>query len=282
MKVLVTGAKGQLGSDVLKRLAKNKIKALGTDIDSLDITDKAAVDSYIKSFDPDAVIHCAAWTAVDKAQEHPEKCRQINVLGTSYIAGACKEAGAKMIYISTDYVFNGKGVKPFQTHDKPDPVNYYGLTKYQGEQEVIKYLSDYFIIRISWVFGLNGPNFVKTMLNLAQTKNTLSVISDQIGSPTSTYDLAKLISNMVTTNKFGIYHATNEGFTSWYDFACAIFKQAGIKININPVPSSHFPTIAKRPLNSRLSKESLDNAGFNRLPSWQNALARYIDNPKIS
>ncbi|AZO93474.1 dTDP-4-dehydrorhamnose reductase [Halocella sp. SP3-1] len=275
MKVLVTGANGQLGYDVVKRLEQNKIGYLGTDIDTLDISNEEQVKRVINDYNPDVVIHCAAYTAVDKAEDERKLCYAVNVLGTRYVADSCKETNAKMVYISTDYVFDGEGDKPFEVTDTPNPVNYYGQTKHEGELEVQKSLEKCFIIRISWVFGIHGNNFVKTMLRLGKERDELSVVSDQIGSPTYTYDLAGLLVDMIQTEKYGIYHATNEGYCSWYEFACEIFRQAGIDIKVNPIKTEDYPTKARRPKNSRLSKELLYE--FKKLKKWQTALKNYLN-----
>ncbi|MBP5624472.1 MAG: dTDP-4-dehydrorhamnose reductase [Lachnospiraceae bacterium] len=276
MKVLVTGVKGQLGYDVVNELKKRNIEAVGVDIDEMDITDASSVDKVIKEASPDAVIHCAAYTAVDAAEDNVDICRKVNKDGTQNIANVCKELDIKMIYISTDYVFDGEGTRPWEPDDKPDPLNVYGLTKYEGEVAVTSTLSKYFIVRIAWVFGVNGKNFIKTMLNLAKTHDSLTVVNDQFGSPTYTYDLARLLVDMVLTDKYGIYHATNEGIITWYDFACEIFKTAGLNVKVSPVPASEYPAKAKRPSNSRMSKQKLVDNGFELLPTWQDALERYI------
>ena len=276
MKVLVTGVKGQLGYDVVNELKKRNIEAVGVDIDEMDITDASSVDKVIKDASPDAVIHCAAYTAVDAAEDNVDICRKVNKDGTQNIATVCKELDIKMIYISTDYVFDGEGTRPWEPDDKPDPLNVYGLTKYEGEVAVTSTLSKYFIVRIAWVFGVNGKNFIKTMLNLAKTHDSLTVVNDQFGSPTYTYDLARLLVDMVLTDKYGIYHATNEGIITWYDFACEIFKTAGLNVKVSPVPASEYPAKAKRPSNSRMSKQKLVDNGFELLPTWQDALERYI------
>lgn len=276
MKVLVTGVKGQLGYDVVGELKKRNIEAVGVDIDEMDITDAASVDKVIKEMSPDAVIHCAAYTAVDAAEDNVDICRKVNKDGTQNIANVCKELDIKMIYISTDYVFDGEGTRPWEPDDKPDPLNVYGLTKYEGEVAVTSTLSKYFIVRIAWVFGVNGKNFIKTMLNLAKTHDSLTVVNDQFGSPTYTYDLARLLVDMVLTDKYGIYHATNEGIITWYDFACKIFETAGLNVKVSPVPASEYPAKAKRPSNSRMSKQKLVDNGFELLPTWQDALKRYI------
>lgn len=275
MKVLVTGANGQLGYDVIKRLDSEGIDYLGTDRESLDITNKEQVTKVINDYSPDAVIHCAAYTAVDKAEDEKDLCYSVNVLGAKYVAEACKKIDAKMVYISTDYVFDGEGDEPFGVTDKPNPINYYGQTKYEGEVEVQKVLDKYFVVRISWVFGSNGKNFVKTMLRLGKEKDEISVVADQIGSPTYTYDLAKLLIEIIRTDKFGVYHATNEGYCSWYEFACEIFKQAGVTVKVNPIKTEDYPTKARRPKNSRLYKSPLIE-----LENWEDALNHYIKHMK--
>lgn len=276
MKVLVTGVKGQLGYDVMAELAKRNIEAIGVDIDEMDITDKISVEKVIGEAAPDVVVHCAAYTAVDAAEDNEALCRRVNADGTRNIAEVCKKLDCKMVYISTDYVFDGQGTRPWEPDDERHPLNVYGQTKYEGELAVQENLSKYFIVRIAWVFGKNGKNFVKTMLKLAETHDKLTVVNDQFGSPTYTYDLARLLVDMIQTDKYGIYHATNEGICTWYEFACEIFRQAGIKIEVTPVPASEYPAKAKRPENSRLDKSKLTENGFERLPSWQDALRRYI------
>lgn len=276
MRVLVTGVKGQLGYDVVNELEKRKIEAVGVDIDDMDITDAASVDAVITQANVDAVIHCAAYTAVDAAEDNEELCRKVNVDGTQNIANVCKKLNIKMMYISTDYVFDGTGTVPWQPDDERNPLNVYGVTKYQGELAVQNTIDKFFIVRIAWVFGINGKNFIKTMLNLAQTHDKLTVVDDQVGSPTYTYDLAVLLVDMIQTEKYGIYHATNEGICTWYEFACEIFKQADIKIEVEPVSSAAFPTKAKRPENSRMNKDKLEEQGFHKLPAWQDAVARYV------
>lgn len=276
MKVLVTGVKGQLGYDVMAELAKRNIEAIGVDIDEMDITDKISVEKVIGEAAPDVVVHCAAYTAVDAAEDNEALCRRVNAGGTRNIAEVCKKLDCKMVYISTDYVFDGQGTRPWEPDDERHPLNVYGQTKYEGELAVQENLSKYFIVRIAWVFGKNGKNFVKTMLKLAETHDKLTVVNDQFGSPTYTYDLARLLVDMIQTDKYGIYHATNEGICTWYEFACEIFRQAGVKIEVTPVPASEYPTKAKRPENSRLDKSKLTENGFERFPSWQDALRRYI------
>ena len=277
MKVLVTGVKGQLGFDVVNELEKRGHVAVGTDVHNMDITDKAQVETVIKEANPDAVIHCAAYTAVDLAEDNIDLCRRINADGTRNIAEVCKELDIKMIYISTDYVFDGEGTHFWQPDDERNPLNVYGQTKYEGELAVATILENYYIVRIAWVFGVNGKNFIKTMLNLGKTRDHLTVVNDQIGSPTYTYDLAKLLVDMVETDKYGRYHATNEGLCSWYDFACEIFKQAGYDhVTVSPVSASEYPAKAKRPSNSRMCKDKLTENGFEKLPTWQDALGRYL------
>lgn len=276
MNVLVTGVKGQLGFDVVNELKKRGHTAVGVDIEEMDITEEESVNRVIKEASPDAVIHCAAYTAVDAAEENVELCRRVNALGTEYIARVCKELDIKMMYLSTDYVFNGQGTRPWEPDDEREPLNVYGQTKYEGELVIEKYLTKYFTIRIAWVFGVNGKNFIKTMLNLGKSHDTVSVVNDQIGSPTYTYDLARLMVDMVETEKYGRYHATNEGLCSWYEFACEIFKQAGMDVTVLPVSSDQFPSKAVRPKNSRMKKDKLAENGFTPLPSWQDALSRYL------
>ncbi len=277
MKVLVTGSKGQLGYDVINELNKRNYTAIGVDIDDMDITDSASVDSVISSVKPDAVIHCAAWTAVDLAESEAEKCTLVNKTGTENVVNACKKIGAKLLYLSTDYVFNGNGTVPWKPDDERSPLNVYGKTKYEGELAVEKY-EKHFIVRIAWVFGKNGKNFVKTVLNLAESHDTLNFVNDQIGTPTYTYDLARLLVDMIETEKYGKYHATNEGgFISWYDFVLEILKQAGINgKTVNPVTSEQFKVAAKRPYNSRLDKSRLAENGFKPLPDWKDAVKRYL------
>lgn len=276
MKVLVTGYTGQLGYDVVAELKRRNIECIGTTRKDFSLTDTEKMKSFIEKYNPDAVIHCAAYTAVDKAEDEQALCRAVNGEATREIAKICKDIDAKMIYISTDYVFPGDGDSFYEPEDEKAPQNVYGQTKLDGEKAVQEILDKYFIVRISWVFGINGKNFIRTMLNLAKTHDKLTVVNDQIGSPTYTVDLAKLLCDMVQTDKYGVYHATNEGICSWYEFACEIFKQSGIDIKVEPVPSGAFPTKAKRPHNSRMSKKCLDRAGFDRLPSWQDALNRYL------
>ena len=275
MRVLVTGVKGQLGYDVMNELAGRGHEGIGVDIQEMDITDAASVEKVITEAAPDAVIHCAAYTAVDAAEDNVDLCRRVNAGGTENIARVCKALNCKMMYISTDYVFNGQGTRPWEPDDKREPLNVYGQTKYEGELAV-ETLEKFFLVRIAWVFGVNGKNFIKTMLNLGKTRDHLTVVADQIGSPTYTYDLARLLVDMIETDKYGRYHATNEGLCSWYEFACEIFKQAGMNVIVSPVTSDQYPAKAKRPMNSRMDKSKLDEMGFKRLPSWQDALGRYL------
>ena len=275
MRVLVTGVKGQLGYDVMNELAKRGHEGIGVDIQEMDITDAASVERVITEAAPDAVIHCAAYTAVDAAEDNVDLCRRVKAGGTENIAKVCKSLNCKMMYISTDYVFNGQGTRPWEPDDAREPLNVYGQTKYEGELAV-EALEKFFIVRIAWVFGVNGKNFIKTMLNLGKTRDHLTVVADQIGSPTYTYDLARLLVDMIETDKYGRYHATNEGLCSWYEFACEIFKQAGMNVTVSPVTSDQYPAKAKRPMNSRMDKSKLDEMGFERLPSWQDALGRYL------
>lgn len=299
MKIIVTGVGGQLGHDVVNELHKRGLEAVGSDIApqysgiadgsfvtqapyiQLDITDSEAVSRVLEEVRPDAVIHCAAWTAVDAAEDEDKQAlaHAINVNGTAHIAAACKAVGAKMMYISTDYVFNGQGETPWEP-DCADfaPLNVYGKTKLEGELAVREILDRHFIVRIAWVFGLNGKNFIRTMLTIGRKFETLRVVSDQIGTPTYTLDLARLLVDMIRTDQYGTYHATNEGgYISWYDFACEIFRQAGYTTKVNPVTTAEYGlSKAARPFNSRLNKSKLTENGFEPLPHWQDALSRYL------
>lgn len=276
MRVLVTGVKGQLGYDVVNELKNRNHEAVGVDIEEMDITDEESVNRVIREAAPDAVIHCAAYTAVDAAEDNEVLCRNVNARGTGNIARVCRDLDIRMMYISTDYVFNGQGTRPWEPDDKREPLNIYGQTKYEGELEVEENLDKYFIVRIAWVFGVNGKNFIKTMLNLGKTRDKLNVVADQVGSPTYTFDLARLLVDMIETEKYGRYHATNEGLCSWYEFASEIFRQAGMNVTVEPVTSDQFPVKAKRPMNSRMSKDKLKENSFQPLPSWQDALRRYL------
>ena len=281
MKVLVTGVKGQLGFDLMNELKKRGHQAVGVDVEEMDITDEVAVNKIIKEINPDVVIHCAAWTAVDAAEdeENVPKVMAVNATGTENIAKVCNEINCKMVYISTDYVFDGQGTEPWEPDCKAyKPLNVYGQTKLEGELAVSSNLDKFFIVRIAWVFGVNGNNFIKTMIKLSDKYDTLRVVNDQIGTPTYTFDLARLLVDMVETEKYGYYHATNEGgYISWYDFACEIFKQAGKNMNVIPVTTEEYGlSKAARPFNSRLDKSKLVENGFEPLPTWQNALERYL------
>lgn len=282
MKVLVTGVKGQLGHDVVNELEKKGHVAVGVDVEEMDITDSAKVEEVITREMPEAVVHCAAYTAVDAAEDNIDICRKVNAEGTENIAKVCGKLDIKIIYISTDYVFDGEGTHMWQPDDERHPLNVYGQTKYEGELAVEKYTDKYFIVRIAWVFGVNGKNFIKTMLKLGSTKDELNVVNDQVGSPTYTYDLAKLLVDMVESDKYGRYHATNEGHCTWYEFAKEIFKQAGMNVKVNPVSSDEFPSKAKRPHNSRMSKDKLEQNGFEKLPAWEDALVRYLKEINIT
>ncbi len=277
MKVLVTGINGQLGHDVMGELKKRGYEAVGVDIEEMDITDAQCVKRVITQAAPEAVVHCSAYTAVDRAEEEVELCRRVNAEGTKNVAEVCAELDCKLLYLSTDYIFSGEGERPWEPGDEPDPLNVYGLTKFEGEQEIKSRMDKYFIVRISWVFGVNGNNFIKTMLRLGRENGAVRVVDDQIGSPTYTYDLAVLLVDMIETEKYGEYHASNEGICSWYEFAKEIFAAAGMnEVEVTPVSSEEFPAKAKRPKNSRMSKEKLVKNGFNKLPSWQDAVKRYV------
>ena len=277
MRILVTGAKGQLGTDLMNELAKRGLEGVGVDVAEMDITDADACRRVISSSNVEAVIHCAAYTAVDAAEDNVELCHKVNAVGTRNIAEVCHDLDIKMMYISTDYVFDGQGERPWEPDDHRDPLNVYGQEKYEGELAIEELVKKFFIVRIAWVFGLNGNNFIKTMLRLGKERGGVSVVNDQIGSPTYTYDLARLLVDMIQTEKYGRYHATNEGLCSWYEFAVEIFKQAGMdQVTVRPVSSEEFPAKAKRPKNSRISKDKLTENGFERLPSWQDALSRYL------
>lgn len=281
MRVLVTGVKGQLGNDVVNELKKNSIESVGVDIEEMDITDADAVKKVITESDVDAVIHCAAYTAVDAAEDNVDICRKINADGTRNIAEVCKELDIKLMYISTDYVFDGQGTEPWKADCKDyKPLNVYGQTKLEGELAVVENVEKFFIVRIAWVFGVNGKNFIKTMLNVGKRPDIkqVRVVNDQIGTPTYTYDLARLLVDMIKTDKYGYYHATNEGgYISWYDFTCEIYKQAGYSTEVVPVTTEEYGlSKAARPVNSRLDKSKLIENGFTPLPTWQDALSRYL------
>jgi len=275
--ILVTGAKGQLGSEIALELERLKIPFLAVDKDDFNITDQADVGQFLHNHNPASVIHCAAYTAVDSAEDDPETCMDVNARATENLAIICKEINAEILYVSTDYVFDGQGSRLHETDSPKNPISVYGKSKLAGEEAVLRHLDKSYIVRISWVFGQNGNNFVKTMLRLAQEENEIDVVSDQIGSPTYAPDLAKLLCSIVLSGKYGVYHATNEGFCSWAEFAQEIMILSGSKCKINPISSDAYPTKASRPKNSCLSKVSLDAGGFNRLPKWQDALWRFIN-----
>ncbi|MBR0378503.1 MAG: dTDP-4-dehydrorhamnose reductase [Lachnospiraceae bacterium] len=296
MKALVTGVAGQLGHDVMNELAKRGFEGVGSDLApeyagmqdgtavttmpylSMDITDPESVRNTIIASGADAVIHCAAWTAVDKAEEMPEACRKVNAYGTENIAKVCEELDLPMMYFSTDYVFNGNGTRPWEPDDEYEPLGVYGQTKAEGEVAVREHVKKFFILRIAWVFGTNGTNFIKTMLRLSETHDSLRVVCDQIGTPTYTYDLARLIVDMIQTDRYGIYHVTNEGdYISWYDFTLAIFEEAGVThVKVTPVTSEEYGAAAKRPYNSRMDRSKIVREGFEPLPEWRDALRRYV------
>lgn len=297
MRYFVTGVAGQLGHDVMNELAKRGIEGVGTDLKEvysgvmdgtpvttmpyvgMDITDAEAVERTIKAANVDGVIHCAAWTAVDKAEELPELVHKINAVGTENIAKVCEELDIPMMYFSTDYVFNGNGTRPWEPDDTYEPLGVYGKTKAEGEVAVKEHVKKFFILRIAWVFGVNGKNFIKTMLNVGKNHDTVRVVNDQIGTPTYTYDLARLLIDMAETERYGYYHATNEGgYISWYDFTCEIYRQAGMNTKVLPVTTAEYGlSKAARPFNSRLDKSKLREAGFTPLPDWKDALARYLE-----
>lgn len=277
MRILITGINGQLGYELNRVLKEDNHEIICTTRETMDITDFKKVKYFINKVEPDMVIHCAAYTNVDRAEMEVDICEKINVSATENLAKLCGEKDIKFVYFSTDYVFNGEGTNFFEPEDKiTTQMNVYGRTKYEGELAVQKYIDKFFIIRISWVFGINGNNFVKTMIKLGKEKDSINVINDQIGAPTYTYDLAQLVKVMIKSDKYGIYHATNEGVCSWYEFALEIFKKLNIKINVNPITSDEYNSLAKRPKNSRLSKKKLVTNGFNKLPIWQDALDRYL------
>lgn len=278
MKILVTGNKGQLGHDVILEAKKRGIDAVGVDVAEMDITDKGQVERMISRGNYDGVVHCAAWTAVDKAEEPElfETVEAVNATGTGYIAKVCKELDLPLMYFSTDYVFDGQGTTPWKEDDVKNPLNVYGITKSEGEDFVSENPKSY-TLRISWVFGVNGANFIKTMLRLAKDHKTITVVDDQVGLPTYTKDLARLVVDMIQTDRYGTYHVSNTGdYISWYDFAKEIFKQAGLKIKVVPVGSDQYPAKAKRPTNSRMDLSKLANSGFTPLPNWKDALQRYL------
>lgn len=274
--VLVTGVTGQLGFEVVKELEKRNIPCLGVGRSDFDLRNKEEVFDFVGKSKAEAIIHCAAYTQVDKGEEEVALCCEINGEGTSYLAESAKEIGAKMLFVSTDYVFSGEGDQPFSVDSPTNPLNVYGFSKRDGEEAVRKYLEKYFILRVSWLFGQNGQNFVKTMLRLGAEKESLSVVADQIGSPTYAVDVAKLICDMIQSEKYGVYHGTNEGFCSWADFAREIMKQAGLNCAIKGITSAEYPTKATRPKNSRLDKGKLAEAGFSPLPTWEEGLSSFL------
>jgi len=276
MTVLVTGVNGQLGFDVVRRGLELGLDMIGIGRSDLNITIEKDVQRFINVLKPSAIIHCAAYTAVDKAEDDKVTCWNANVDGTHYLAVAAKSVCAKFLYISTDYVFDGKGKTPFLETDNPNPVGTYGQTKYEGEKKVQGILDEHFIVRISWVFGVNGNNFIKTMLKLSESRNELNVVGDQVGSPTYTYDLAGLLLEMIESKNYGTYHASNEGFCSWAEFADEVFRQKNIDMKVNSITTEEYPTRAVRPKNSRMLKEKLLDNGFQFLPTWQNAVQRYL------
>ena len=282
MKVLITGASGQLGHDIARFFSGTEIEYLGVSSRDLDITDRDAVRNLTEAYHPDAVLHCAAYTKVDRAEDEPELCIRVNADGTRNIAEACRELGSKLLYVSTDYVFRGNGDKPWETDDEPGPLNVYGKSKLAGEVAVRDLLERYFIVRTSWVIGEQGNNFVMTMLRLAEDHRELRVVGDQIGSPTFTADLAPLLCEIIRTENFGTYHATNEGFCSWADLAEKIFFLAGKNVAVNRVSTEDYAAKALRPKNSRLSKASLDEGGFVRLPAWDTSLERFLKEDRLS
>ena len=280
MKVLVTGYAGQLGYDTVRQLEARGIECRGVDMADFNLTDGPAVKEYVRSYRPDVIVHCAAYTNVDKAESAPEVCAAVNGMGTVNMVRAALSVGAKMVFISTDYVFPGTGDQPWKVDDRYGPLNVYGMSKVQGEDAVRSLMTRYFILRTSWVFGKNGHNFVRTMLRLGAEKKEVRVVNDQIGSPTYSWDLARVICDILPTEKYGIYHVRNEGFISWYEFAKMIMEKAGLPCKVLPVPSSEYPTPAKRPLNSRLDGSKLAAAGFAPMPTVENALERYLEEIK--
>lgn len=276
MKVIVTGVSGQLGYDVVKELTRTGHQAIGADRNQLDITDEASVSSFIDHNKPDAIIHCAAYTNVDGAETDREGAYQVNALGAKYLAQSAASIGAKMVYVSTDYVFNGSATEPYEVDHPTNPLGVYGETKLEGEKFVQEILDKHFIVRTAWVFGINGNNFVKTMLKLGSERDEIGVVHDQIGSPTYTVDLAKFLVELIETNKYGIYHAANEGVCSWFEFAKEIFKQSNMEVKVNPLTSEQFPRPAARPKYSVMSKKKITEEGFTSLRDWKEALQEYL------
>ena len=277
MKILVTGIKGQLGYDVVKALKLRGHQPIGVDREEMDLMNDNMIQDFIMNLKPEAIIHCAAYTAVDQAEEEVEICYQINAEAVRVIAECAKALDIVMIYISTDYVFDGTKESEYVETDTPNPINVYGASKLKGEQYVQQLLKKFYIVRISWVFGINGKNFIKTMQRLGKEQNQLNIIHDQFGSPTYTADLAPLLVDMIETNQYGIYHVTNEGYCSWYEFATEIFKQSQLDVTLHPITTDQYKTKAKRPLNSKMSKQKLSDYGFHRLPTWQEALKNYLN-----
>ena len=278
MKILVTGVTGQLGYDVMRVLSGRDVETVGATRDEMPLDDPVRVRTFVTETRPDAMVHCAAYTAVDRAEDEPALCHTVNAEATQSLAEACEEIGAKLIYISTDYVFPGTGERFYETGDETAPCNAYGASKLAGERAVREAMPSgrFFIVRTSWVFGVHGKNFIRTILGLAKTRDALTVVDDQIGSPTYTADLASLLADMTESEKFGVYHATNEGVCSWAELAAEAIRQRGLRTKVTPVPSDAYPTKAVRPKNSRLSKASLDRGGFRRLPDWKDAVKRYL------
>ena len=276
MKALVTGANGQLGFDVMRELEQRGIQARGATREDFSLTDAAATRKFIEGYAPDTVFHCAAYTAVDRAEDEPRIAMAVNGAATGNIAEICRGIHAKLIYISTDYVFPGGGIAAYETDAPTAPKNSYGKSKLAGEDAVRETLKEYFIVRTSWVFGIHGQNFIRTMLRLSESRDELTVVGDQVGSPTYTVDLARLLVDMAETEKYGIYHATNEGTCSWAELAAEVFRQYGCRTKVTPIPTSAYPTKAVRPKNSRMSKDCLDRAGLRRLPNWKDAVGRYL------
>ena len=277
MKILVTGVKGQLGYDVVKALESRGYQPVGVDREEMDLMNNNMIQNFIMNLKPEAIIHCAAYTAVDQAEEEVEICYQINAEAVKVMAECAKTLDIPMIYISTDYVFDGTKASEYVETDIPNPINVYGASKLKGEQYVQQLLEKFYIVRISWVFGINGNNFIKTMQRLGNEQDQLNIIHDQVGSPTYTADLASLLVDMIETNRYGIYHATNEGYCSWYEFADEIFKQSQLDVMLHPITTDQYKTKAKRPLNSKMSKQKLSDYGFHRLPTWQEALKNYLN-----
>lgn len=280
MKFVVTGVQGQLGHDLVKQLSGKNHDVFGTDRSQLDITNEVAVYAFIEEVKPDAILHCAAYTNVDAAEENKEAAYAVNALGPKYLAQAASKVGAKMVHVSTDYVFNGNATEPYEVDHPTEPLGVYGETKLAGEEFVKQHLDQYFIVRTAWVYGINGNNFVKTMLRLGKERDEVGVVHDQVGSPTYTVDLAAFMIKLVQSDKYGVYHATNEGVCSWYDFAVEIFKQAGMDVKVNPLTSDQFPRPAARPKYSVLSKKKIVEQGITPLRDWKEALAAYMEELK--